>query len=174
EIMYHPAPLSGSIYGPEEFEFIELKNISTAVTLNLTGVRFTNGLQFNFTGSAVTNLAPGATVLVVKNAAAFAAAYGTGFNIAGAYIGNLENKGERIQLVDTSGEEILDFSYDNKWYPITDGLGFSLVVVDENADPDAWNSPSLWRASGQLGGSPTGADPTPPAISRVVINEALT
>ena len=52
------------------------------------------------------------------------------------------------------GEKILDFDYDNKWYPITDGFGFSLVIVDENAEPDAWNWPTQWRPSGAEGGSP--------------------
>ena len=38
-------------YGPEEFEYIELKNIGP-VTLDLTGVHFTNGVDFSFSGSA--------------------------------------------------------------------------------------------------------------------------
>ena len=173
ELMYHPSPLVGNTNGPEEFEFIELKNISTNLTLSLAGVRFLNGVEFGFTGSAVTSLAPGATVLVVKNLAAFTARYGSGFNIAGQYTGSLENRGERVQLVDARGEEILDFSYDNNWYPITDGFGFSLVVADENAEPDAWDSKTNWRASGQLGGSPAGSDPAPPAIAPIRVNEAL-
>jgi hypothetical protein len=113
-------------------------------------------------------------VLVVRNTAAFAARYGSGLNIAGQYVGALENGGERIQLVDARGEEILDFSYDNKWHPITDGLGFSLAVVDENAEPDSWGSKSQWRPSGRIGGSPSLDDPAPPAFAPVVINEALT
>jgi len=38
----------------------------------------------------VTSLAPGRSVLVVKNVAAFTNRYGSGFNIAGQYAGNLE------------------------------------------------------------------------------------
>src|SRR6185369_15082701 len=68
--------------------------------------------------------------LLVRNPAAFAARYGDGFNIAGSYAGNLDNSGERVRLVDASGEEILDFNYNNRWYQITDGLGFSLVIVN--------------------------------------------
>jgi hypothetical protein len=174
ELMYHPTSLAGNAAGAEEFEFIELKNTSTDTTLNLANVRFVNGVDFNFTASAVTGLAPGETVLIVKNATAFAARYGGGFNIAGQYTGSLENRGERLQLVDASGEEILDFSYNNSWYPITDGFGFSLVVLDENAEPDAWGKKSNWRASGTLGGSPSGNGPTPPVIAAVLVNEALT
>jgi len=173
ELMYHPEPLSGNPNGPEEFEYIELKNISTNVTLDLTGVRLINGVDFNFTGSAVTSLASGQRVLIVKDLAAFTARYGSLPNVAGQYGGYLDNGGERIQLVDAKGEEVLDFSYNNSWYPITDGLGFSLVVVDEQAMPDAWDSKVNWRASGAVSGSPGGVDPAPPAFSPVVINEAL-
>ena len=131
--MYHPALLAGNTNGAEEFEFIELKNISTNQAVSLTGVRFINGVEFDVTGSTVTALAPGQTTLVVRNLAAFTSRYGAGVSIAGQYTGSLENNGERLQLVDASGEEILDFSYDNNWYPITDGLGFSLVIADEFA-----------------------------------------
>jgi hypothetical protein len=172
ELMYHPLPLAGNTNSPEEFEFLELKNISTNVTLNLTGVRFSNGVQFSFTGSAVTNLAPGATVLVVRNQTAFTARYGGGHNIAGQYTGFLDNGGERLTLLDASNEEILDFRYNNTWYEVTDGLGFSLVVVDELAEPDAWGRRSQWRPSGQLDGSPDAGD-TPAVVAPILINEVL-
>jgi hypothetical protein len=173
ELMYHPAPLAGSAYGVEEFEFIELKNISTNVTLNLAGVRLTNGVDFVFSGSTVTSLAPGATTLVVKNINAFKARYGGGLSIAGQYVGALENGGERIQLLDASNEEVLDFSYNNSWRPITDGFGFSLVVVNENAAPDEWNHSSNWRPSGALQGSPGVGDPAQATIAPIFINEIL-
>ncbi len=173
ELMYHPAPLSGNTNSPEEFEYVELKNIGP-VTLNLNGVRFTNGIVFNFTGSLVTSLPPGQTVLVVKNATMFTTRYGLGFSIAGQYEGYLDNAGERIQLLDAVGEEILDFSYNNSWYPITDGLGFSLIVVNENAAPDDWNSKTNWRPSTLAIGSPGGDDLPPLVFAPVLINEALT
>lgn len=173
ELMYNPPPLPGNTNAADAYEFIELKNISTNVALDLRGVRFVNGVEFGFTGSAVTNLPPGARVLVVKNLAAFTTRYGAGLPLAGQYLGTLENEGERIQLLDASGEEILDFSYDDDWYPVTDGLGFSLVVVNELAEPDAWNSATNWRPSGALHGSPAVADPVPPPFAPVVINEVL-
>ncbi len=162
ELMYHPDAVAGNTNGPEEFEYIELENISEHVALELTGVQFISGIDFNFTGSAITSLSPGFAVLIVKNLAAFTSRYGSLPNIAGQYAGKLNNGGDRIQLVDATGEQILDFTYDNKWYPITDGLGFSLVIVNEFVDPPAWNSKTNWRPSGQFGGSP------------VVVNEALT
>jgi len=174
ELMYHPASLSGNTNEAEEFEFIELKNTSSSSTVSLAGVRFVNGVLFNFSQGGVGSLAPGASVLVVKNLGAFTARYGSGLPVAGQYSGTLENRGERVQLLDASGEEILDFSYDNQWYPITDGFGFSLVVVDEQAEPDAWGRRGQWRASGALAGSPAANDPGPPVIVPVLITEALT
>ncbi len=173
ELMYHPSPLSGNTNSPEEFEYVELKNIG-AVALDLNGVRFTNGITFSFAGSAVTNLAPGQRVLVVKNSAQFALRYGGGLLIAGQYVGGLDNAGERLQLLDAVGEEILDFSYNNSWFPITDGIGFSLVVVDELVAPDSWNNKSNWRASGAVLGSPGADDPAPPVFAPVLVNEVLT
>ena len=52
EIMYNPSPLAGSATDPQEFEYIELKNISTSTTVSLAGVRFINGITFDFMGSA--------------------------------------------------------------------------------------------------------------------------
>jgi hypothetical protein len=173
EIMYHPAqPATGETFVKDDYEFIKLKNIGTE-TLNLAGVKFVNGIQFNFTGSAVTTLAPGAHVVVVKNQAAFLERYSPTASIAGEYEGNLDNGGERIRLDDASNEKILDFTYNDAWYPITDGHGFSLVIVDENLPYNDWDRKSSWRPSGTLHGSPAGNDPEPPVFAPVVVNEVL-
>ncbi len=174
EIMYHPPnPPAGSPYEAEDFEYIELKNIGPT-NLNLTGVHFTNGVEFTFTGSAVTTLTPGAYVLVVKNLAAFTSRYGGSLNVAGQYTGTLGNGGERLQLHDPAGESIHDFVYENDWYPITDGPGASLVVVNENADERLWDSKTNWRPSALDFGSPAQNDPTPGlAPPGVLINELL-
>ncbi len=175
EIMYRPAALAGNTNGPEEFEFIELRNISTNVTISLAGVRFVNGIEFNFTGSAVTSLAPGARVLVVGNLTAFTARYGTVANVAGQYVGSLDNGGERIQLVDARGEEILDFTYNNAWYPTTDGVGFSLVVPDQNQNtpPENWGDAATWWPSPVADGTPGADDGFWTLYPRVRINEVL-
>jgi hypothetical protein len=173
EIMYHPAaPQAGETFSKEEYEFIKLKNIGTE-TISLNEVKFVNGIQFNFTGSAVTTLGPGEHVVVVKNEAAFLQRYGAVAAIAGEYEGNLDNSGERIRLDDASNEKILDFTYRDTWYPITDGHGFSLVIVDENLPYNAWDRKPSWRPSGSLHGSPAGNDPEPPVFAPVVVNEVL-
>ena len=174
ELMYHPAPPpAGNPNDAEQFEFIELRNIGTSA-LNLAGVRLAEGVEFDFTSSAVTSLAAGARVIVVKNLAAFGTRYNTnGLPIAGAYSGALENRGERLVLVDGTGEEVLDFSYNNSWYPVTDGLGFSLVIVDDSAPLSTWGSKASWQPSGRLHGTPAVSDPGPPGIEAVRINELL-
>ncbi len=173
EVMYNPSALVGNTNDAQEFEYIEVKNISGSVTLDLAGIRLVGGIDFSFTGSAITSLAPGAGALIVKNTNAFTARYGAVLPVAGRYVGKLDSAGERIRLLDAVNEEILDFGYNNTWYPVTDGLGFSLVVVDENAQPDAWDNKRQWRASGQLNGSPGVNDPAPPAFAPVVVNEVL-
>ena len=173
ELMYNPSPLPGNASDAQEFEFIELKNLGPA-PLDLTGVRFTNGIEFNFTGSAATNLASGAYVLVVKNAAAFTARYGAGLPVAGEYTGSLDNGGETLRLEDAFGEKILEFAYDNNWYPITDGLGFSLVIRDATATWTMWGDQASWRPSGVEDGSPNADDPAPLALAPILVNEALT
>jgi hypothetical protein len=173
ELMYNPSPLPGNPTDPQEFEYIELKNISASSTISLNGVRFINGILFDFTGSSVTSLGPGQRVLVVKNLAAFTARYGAA-NVAGQYTGGFDNAGERVQLVDGSNEEILDFTYNNSWYRITDGLGFSLVVVDENQEPDLWDQKIGWRPSASPIGAPGQNDPPPPAIAPILVNEVFT
>jgi hypothetical protein len=174
EIMYNPSPLTSITNDEQQFEYIELKNTSPNTTLDLSGVRFTNGLSFNFTGSAVTSLSPGQSVLLVRNQIAFTARYGGGFNLAGEFAGALDNAGEVLRLEDAVGEKILEFAYNNTWYPITDGLGFSLVIVDENASWDKWGNKASWRSSSSPEGSPGIPNPLPPVLPPILVNEILT
>ena len=156
-------------YDKDDFEFIELQNVGDA-TIDLSGVRFIEGISFDFTGSGVTELAPGETVLVVSNWAAFQARYGDDLNVAGEYgggdQGRLANFGERIVLVDASDNTILDFTYDdaNGWPTEADGKGSTLEVVDVTGD---YNDPANWAASTEQGGTPgTG-------ISQTVLRDVL-
>jgi hypothetical protein len=151
-----------------------LKNVSTNVMLNLGGVRFTNGIEFNFTGSAVTSLAPGQRVLLVRNQAAFIARYGAGALIAGEFYGALDNGGETLRLEDAVGEKVLEFAYNNSWYPTTDGLGFSLVIVNELAPWDTWGQKASWRPSSSPNGSPGTGDAAPIVQPPIIVTEVLT
>ncbi len=169
EIMYHPAD-TGDPNDPNT-EFIELTNIG-AEGINLNLARFANGVDFTFPGY---ELVPGGYGLVVKNTAAFQARYSSGLPIVGQYAGSLNNAGERIELLDAAGTHIHDFRFQDNWFDITDGLGFSLTVKDPRiADPNAYDDQNLWRPSAKMGGSP-GADDSGkiPPLGAVVINELL-
>jgi len=172
EMMYHP-PTAGAGSYEEDFEYLELKNIGP-VAINLTGVHFTNGIEYIFTSAGVTNLGAGETLILARNPTALATRYPTATNIVGPYVGALDNGGENIQLYDAVGEKILDFSYDNNWYPMTDGNGFSLVIVDENAPFYTWDRKESWRPSGVMNGSPGTNDAPQPAFPIVLVNEVLT
>jgi hypothetical protein len=157
ELMYHPP-------GDGLAEFIELLNISSSVTLNLTNVRFTQGVEFNFTGSAITSLPPGGRALVVRDLAAFTAVYGAGRPVAGVF-GNgsaLSNGGESIKLEDPNNQTIREFTYGYgpPWPADADGTGYSLVLIAPQTNPDH-ALPANWRSSAFLGGSPGGTDVVP-------------
>lgn len=153
EVLYHPS-------GDDLAEFIELMNISPSVTLNLNGVRFTEGVQFDFTGSAITSLPPGGRVLVVRDRAVFSALYGTNLPVAGVFQGGsaLNNGGDRIKLEDVDDGTIQEFAYDDQppW-PTEADAGYSLVLVAPETKPDP-ALPENWRASRRLGGSPGRGD----------------
>ena len=154
ELMYHPAQ-AGS-YNEEEYEFIELQNIGARPVL-LDEVKFTDGIYYEFVSGGNLSLAPGDYIVLVKNRAAFAWRYGTnGINIApGVYTGSLSNAGEKIKLEDRTNSSILEFKYDDDWYPVTDGEDYSLTIADP-ADPDldSWDQKDSWRPSTHTGGPP--------------------
>ena len=80
---------------------------------------------------------------MVRDTAAFEAKYGSGLPVAGQYAGSLNNAGERIELLDAAGTVIHDFRFEDDWFDITDGLGFSLTVKDpQTADPNAYDDKS--------------------------------
>jgi hypothetical protein len=165
ELMYHPSEptpdeVTDGFVEADSFEYIELHNIGSE-TLDLTGVKFTDAIEFDFTGSGVTSLAPGGYVLVVEDAAAFASRYGSQVPVAGEYTGRLNNAGEHVRLEDSLGVPVLDFTYDDTgtgWQPTTDGLGDSLVITNVALPTASWDTPAGWRASFEPGGSPGRSD----------------
>jgi hypothetical protein len=166
EIMYHPEDTNDP-----NAEFIELVNIGAGI-INLNHVRFNDGIDFIFPSL---QLGPDEYVVIVHNIEAFEAEYGTGKNIAGQYKGRLDNGGERITLEDANGQTILNFRFKDGWYPITDGSGFSLNIIDP-CDPctDNWEYQEYWQPSSVVKGTP-GADDTShvAAPGDIVINEVL-
>jgi len=170
EIMYHPAE-TGTTGDDDPLEFLELKNTGSQ-PLTLAGFRFTAGIRFVFDPTnAPAVLEPGGYLVLVRDRAAFQQRHPEVTRLAGPYEGALANEGERLALEGPLGEWVWEVIYDDAWYRTTDGAGFSLVPVTEGVVSD---SPAGWRPSARAGGSPGHADPEPPAISPVLINEALT
>lgn len=168
EIMYNPESSTGA-------EFIELFNAGNS-PVDMSGFQFTRGVTFSFAGSAVSNLAPGEYCVVVENAAVFALRYGTnGIRVAGTYSGKLDNGGESVELSHVAFGIIASFAYQDGWFPLTDGGGFSLTIRDAAAETHLLDQKTSWRASSRYGGTPGGPDggevPLPGAV---VINEVLT
>ncbi|YCM42966.1 CotH kinase family protein [Verrucomicrobiaceae bacterium 227] len=137
EIMYHPLD--------DDSEFIELMNVSDAVTLDLGGVAMTSGVDYVF--PAGVTLAPGGRLVVPF--ASF------------ANLTRLSNGGEEIKLEGAGGETIQEFLYDDEgdWPVFADGQGASLVLICPEQRPDP-SLASSWRASAYPGGSPGGSDGT--------------
>lgn len=174
EIMYHPGPGRGDDgFGPTEFGYVELMNIGP-VALNLAAVRLDGSVSFAFTNGVIPILSSGQRLVVVRNQAAFALRYGATVPVAGEYRGGFDAEGGRLRLED-AGEVILDFEFFASWYPLTDGAGFSLVVVDPGMPWEVWNENYSWRPGSVELGTPGQADPGPgpPPPAAVVINEVL-
>ncbi len=152
KIHYHPATFSGIE------EFVEILNVS-AVNVDLTGCAFTLGIDFHFPSGYV--LAPGGRALIVRDVAAFTAAYGSGLPVAGVFANGsaLSNSGERIQLLDSNLAVIRDFSYGttSPWPQSPDGLGPALVLIRPKSTTDH-SLPANWRASYAIGGAPGSND----------------
>ena len=160
EIMYHPAPVTAAemaagFTDESDFEFVELQNVGNE-TIDLSGVVISMSFDFDFIQSSITTLAPGETLLLVRNQAAFEERYGTGLPVAGEW-GNpadpdggskLSNGGEQFVITGNDGGTILDFTYsdDFGWPQEPDGQGASLVLNDPNSLPDH-NLGTSWRAS---------------------------
>lgn len=172
EIMYNPADLAGSVYPKEEYEYIELMNTGTS-PLPLDGVKFTAGISCQFPNGLT--LGAGQFLLLVKNEAAFLSRWSApqGVQILSGCTGSLSNSGETLKLEDHTNSSILEFQYDDGWYTLTDGQGFSLVYNGAlDAPPGNWDRKSSWRAGLFSGGSP-GADEQALAVDSIVINELL-
>ena len=169
EIMYHaanPTPAEqstaaglGLTWDDDSFDYVELRNVGGS-SLDIGEVRFSQGINFTF--PVGTTLAANASILVVHNAAAFNARYGSGKPVAGTWLtGNkLSNGGDQLNI--KYGDAALPFytmTYDDAapWPLTPDGTGPSLVLLAPETRPN----PSVgtnWRACFAAGGSPGSDD----------------
>ena len=157
EFHYNPAPpsvkeIEAGFTDSDDFEFIELVNAGSG-SLSLKGLRFVDGISFDFPQSPVTHLAPTEVLVLVSNQAAFEQRYGADWPVVGQYKGRFSNGGERVAVVDSEDQTILEFVYDTQapWPEDADGGGPSLTVANLHADPNVATS---WLSSHMRGGTP--------------------
>jgi len=166
EIMYHPDWPVGGLYTNDQYEYIELYNISSQpVTLYDYVTRepwkFTNGIEFTFPTDAPVTIPAGGYVLVVQKPEAFMWRYPSvpAGKVLGPYDGKLSDAGESVELsmpgdVDNQGRRYyiridrVNYSdgaaLDDLWPPEADGQGRSLT---RKLPTDYGNDPANWIAS---------------------------
>jgi hypothetical protein len=105
EIMYNPNWPEGGSYTNDQYEYIELHNISAEpVTLydyeTAQPWKFTDGIDFTFPADSPVTIDAGGYLLVVKKLAAFSWRYPSvpAGKILGPYDDNLSNAGESLEL----------------------------------------------------------------------------
>ena len=161
ELNFRPAPstaaelaaLAGLVGG--DFEFIELINAGSDV-LDLGGASFTEGVEFTFPTSFMLN--PNQRCVVVASQSAYQIRYGTSHRIAGEFQGSLNNGGETLRLLDPIGEQVLEFTYRDDWYPVPNGQYRSIVITQPPPFYADYGLHDSWQLSSQANGSPGAAD----------------
>jgi len=172
EIMYNPSWPVGGSYTNDQYEYIELHNISAEpVTLydydKAQPWKFTDGIDFTFPEEQPVTIPAGGYLLLVKEPEAFAWRYPAVQveEILGPYSGSLNNAGERLELsmpgdVDEFGTlyyiRVDRVSYSDGSHPEDcpggidlwprdpDGVGKSLA---RKTGSDYGNDPDNWTAS---------------------------
>jgi hypothetical protein len=167
EFMYHPANPStieeaAGFTDDGDFEFLELKNTDSVLSVDLSDVVFTSGITFAFGGTAHETLGPNQRVIIVRNLAGFQERYGHALDsrIAGEFADSLSNGGELVTLSVTGDPTTVlhSFTYLDKdpWAACADGDGHSLVLLDPDSAPDhddAVNWTFSRHFGGELGGN---------------------
>ncbi|MDE0837634.1 MAG: lamin tail domain-containing protein [Kiritimatiellae bacterium] len=177
EVMYNPRdPELGTAetnYPSSDFEFVEISNTSIE-PVYLAGLRFTDGIAFDWSYGQVRSLAVGESAIAVNNLDAFKLRYPNWatMNIAGAFEGTLNNGGEQIRLDSYTGTIYAWFAYNSSrgWPVSARGAGHSLVpLITGDQSTRLLDYGGNWRASGLVDGSPGLPDPAPGI--HVTINE---
>ena len=160
EVHYNPP--AGNLY-----EYIELLNTGTS-DLDLSGLNFSSGIEHTFPPG--TTLAPSSYLTLAHSTTHYQQLYGHAPQ--GQFTGKLDNGGEKIRLQNANTIGILEFSYNDNWYPYTDGLGHALQLRDTSSDISLLGTPEAWDTSKTYHGSPGQAEPANTPPTAISINPA--
>ncbi len=158
EILYDPAnatpveALAG--WTSQDFEWVELENRSSSLTLDLTDVRFTNGINVDIPPG--TQLPPGGSCLVVRSRTAFELRYGPGLPVVGEFSSSrLDNGGEPLKLSFGGGVPVREFRYDDDtpWPAGARSTGSSISFLPATALTRQGEGQS-WRSGPPTPGAP--------------------
>ena len=139
EVHYHDA-------ASESFDFVELRNISATLTLDLNGVKLTGGIELDLEG----RLPPGAYLVAANTAPeVFRSRYGldSADRVVGPFSGKLSDGGETVRVRAAAGGLVIDeVAYDDgpPWPEQADGRGSSLHRIGFLGDG---NQPAVWTAA---------------------------
>jgi hypothetical protein len=125
-------------------EYLQIRNIGPGA-VNLRGLRFVQGIDFQFPTNRDTLLAPRQGLLLVKDLFRFQQRYGIDVPVAGIYQGGLSESGETITLIDSQLNPLINFKYQaiEPWPVSAANPGYSLVLSHPELglnNPDAWRS----------------------------------
>ena len=159
EVNYHPHdPTLTEVQAvpdveSDDFEFIEIHNTSSADSVSVSGLSFSDGVRFDFPD---VSLAPNSYGVVVANLAAFRLRYGDEVPVLGQWTGSLANGGEQVTLSDIDGNEYLAVAYNDRdpWPEAADGIGATLQQATSAGSDSRADKHYHWRASTEFGGSP--------------------
>ena len=165
EIMYNP-PGNDSRH-----EFIELYN-ETASRRDISGWAFVRGIDFVFPEGTV--IPPRTYFVVARHPGTLRKKHGVK-HVFGPFQGALDNRRERIVLVELADGIMVDVTYNSRgrWPVAPDGTGHSLSKISPRLNA---NDRRNWRSSLRMGGTPgsdNGYTEEMGLDQPVVINEVL-
>jgi spore coat protein H len=137
EIMYHPPG------GRSNLQYVELFNRGSA-PVDLSQWAFTKGVHFTF--PAGTHLEGGGYLVIARDKAAFANAYGPQIPVLGNFSGKLSHQSERLELANRQNQRVDSVKYADRdgWPEAPNGYSSSLERISPFADGDLAGN---WAAS---------------------------
>ncbi|MDA7864228.1 lamin tail domain-containing protein [Akkermansiaceae bacterium] len=161
EMLYNPsgpsaAEIDAGFDDGDDFEFLRIENTGN-MTIDLSDVRFTSGISYDFSSSQIITIAPQGIAILVSNLDAFRFRFGNSFDsfIAGQYSSKLANGGELLRIVGIDDSVIHEFTYstESPWPDLSASDGHSILIKDTAAGHGAGSN---WKTSEIIGGSPDG------------------